>query len=194
MNNDVKNVNNIWKRKNPFKKEEEKVEVKAIEKEVIEIEQEKKILNPITGRAPALLVIQDATITINDPIIKLDISVLNKGKGTARDVKLKVIASPMLKPLTTPMVALGDLPHKDKKQSLVQFEMSQKFVDRQTNFSLMCSSDDSVTASLVCTCQTGRRPLSATELLEKKEQEMRAKFGKGTAAPKKGKGKGKKKG
>jgi len=190
MNNDPKNVNNIWKRSNPFKKEEKKVEVEVVQEE---IKKEETTINPITKREAALLVIQDATITINDPIIKIDISVLNKGKGTARDVKLKVIASPMLKPLTTPMVALGDLPYKDKKQSLVQFEMSQKFVDRQTNFSLMCSSDDSVTASLVSTCQTGRRPLSATELLEKKEAEMRAKFGKGTASKndkKKKKGKG----
>ena len=186
MENNSNNVKNIWSRRNPFKKEEPKeIEEEVKEEEIVEEEVKEEVIKEARQRfGEAVLVIQDATVTVKDPIIKLDINIRNKGKGISRDTKLKILASPMLRPLTTPMISLGDLLPKDKKQSLVQFEMSKRFVDEYTNFSLLCTSEDSKTASLVCTCQTGRRPLTATELLEQKEEEARRKLGK-TGSPEK---------
>ena len=172
----------IWKRSNPFKKKVEKTpdeEIVQTEEQVPKVA-EVQSNNEDERFGKAELVIQNASIVINDPIVKLDINIRNKGAGIARDVKLKILASPLLRPLTSPMVSLGDMMSGDKKQTLVQFEMSQKFVDEYTNFSLLCDSSDSKTASLVCTCKTGRRPLTASEILEKKEEEARRKLGKPT--------------
>lgn len=170
-------IGNIWERSNPFKKK-----VEAVRPDEPGAAAEKESATPEEANLPKgvpLLDIYDCTITAADPIIKIDIAVRNKGTHRAEDVKVKVLGPPLLRPVTSPMMTCGDVVPKSRTQCTVQFDMGNKFVDVYANFSVIVECGNGKPTSAVYTCVTGRHPMSATELLEEKERQMKKRFGKG---------------
>lgn len=178
----------LWSRRNPFKKPDPVKEKEvAVEEEAVE-----EVDGEVIPKGIPNLFIQSASITVSDPTIRVDISIRNRGTGLAEDTKVKVLAGPMMRPLTSPMVNVGDMPPRDKKNLMISFEMSKNFVDEYANFSIIVDSPTAKSTQMVATTMTGRRPLSGTELLEQKEAELRKRLS-GGKDPKEKKGKGKNK-
>lgn len=175
-------VGNIWSRGNPFKKPaaaDPKAAAPAAAERPDETDDEPEEANLPKG--VPVLDLYNVTISVSDPLIKVDIAVRNKGTARADDVKVKVLGPPLLRPVTSPMMTLGDIVPKSRATNLVQFDMGNKYVDEYANFSVIAECSNGKSTNAVYTCMTGRRPMTATEILEQKEKEMRARFGKGDA-------------
>lgn len=169
-------IGNIWARSNPFKKKTEAPPPEAVAATPAEIDDPELAGLP---KGVPILDIYDVTIQVTDPIIKIDVSVRNKGTRRADDVKVKVIGPPMLRPVTSPMMTLGDIVPKARTQNTCQYDMGDKYVDVYANFSVIVECGNGKPTNCVYTCTTGRHPMSATELLEEKERQMRKRFGRG---------------
>ncbi len=94
-------------------------------------------------------------------------------------MKVKILGPPLLRPVTSPMMTLGDILPRGKATNMCQYDMGNKFVDVYANFSVIVECANGKSTNAVYTCVTGRKPMTATELLEEKERQMRAKFNKG---------------
>lgn len=119
------------------------------------------------GKAPTVIKIVDFVGAAEGSMLKLTVAVRNEGQALARDVKVKCVGNARLRPLTSPMSTVGDIPVKAKSIAQFGYEMPENFVEEYANFSMMADAENSKPFSQLCTVKTGRRPLSAAEAIAK---------------------------
>lgn len=172
------NIKSIWPRKDPFEiKKQPKLEN---EKEVLKKEEN---INTVVsdkgnenieelkakGKVPTEIKITDCTGGAEGNMLKLMVTVRNCGDALARDVKIKCIGNARLTPLTSPMTTCGDVFSNAKAVGQFAFLMPENFCEEYANFSLVAEAENAKTYSQLFTLKTGRRPLSASEILEKEQ-------------------------
>jgi len=172
------NVGKIWTRSNPFKKKKEE-EAAAVGEAGPADEGTLEPEEPGLPKGVPILDLYNVTISVSEPLIKIDVAIRNKGTRRADDVKVKILGPPLLRPVTSPMMTLGDILPRGRATNMCQYDMGNKYVDVYANFSVIVECSNGKSTNAVYTCVTGRHPMSATEILEQKEKQMRAKFGKG---------------
>jgi len=189
-NND--DVKKLWPRNDPFGKVEHKKIHKSAEEEAEEkrralVEAARSAGQPIPaeggaakqtpeeelaalrarGKSPTVIKIVDFVGAADGSMLKLTVSVRNEGPALARDVKVKCVGNARLRPLTSPMATVGDIPVKAKSLAQFGYEMPENYVEEYANFSMMADAENSKPYSQLCTVKTGRRQLSAAESIAK---------------------------
>ncbi|HNY10492.1 MAG TPA: hypothetical protein PKK26_02770 [Candidatus Wallbacteria bacterium] len=192
------NVKSIWQKSNPFGKFEskkihrtqededrEKAEIAAAAKkaepkveEILNIptseltEEQIDVLKK-KGKLPTVIKVVDFTGSTEGALIKILISVRNCGDALARDVKVKCIGNARLRAASSPMAPVGDIVTKSKGVAQFTYEMPNNFCEEYANFAVSAEAENSKTFSQLFTVKTGRRPLSASEIMQKVEAEAR---------------------
>jgi len=192
MLNNKSDIKNIWPRTDPFAKKavikepivsaaDKQAEKDALDKaaadkaEANEQEQSAAHADLLKrGKLPTTVRIVDVSGNADGAILKVTITARNEGEALARDMKIKCIGNPRLRPITSPMAAAGDVAPGARALCIFQFEMPQNFCEEYTNFSLGAESENSKPFSQLFALKTNRRAMSATE----REEAEKAKAGK----------------
>ncbi len=192
------NVKSIWQKSNPFGKFESKKIHKTKEdedREKAEIAAAAKKNEPVAveladiptgelteeqvaelkkrGKLPTVIKVVDFTGSTEGPVIKILISVVNGGDALARDVKVKCIGNARLRAASSPMAPVGDIVPRSKGVAQFTYEMPKNFCEEYANFAVTAEAENSKVFSQLFTVKTGRRPLSATEIMQQMEAEAR---------------------
>jgi len=192
------NVKSIWQKSNPFGKFEskkihrtkededrEKAEIAAAAKknepaavEIAdipsnELTEEQILALKKKGKMPTVIKVVDFTGSTEGPLIKILITVVNSGDALARDVKVKCIGNARLRTASSPMAPVGDIVVRSKGVAQFTYEMPKNFCEEYANFAVTAEAENSKTFSQLFTVKTGRRPLSATEIMQQMEAEAR---------------------
>ena len=193
------NVKSIWQKSNPFGKFEskkihktkededrERAEIAAAAKksepkssaEILDIptgEMTEEQIQELKkrGKLPTVIKVVDFTGSTEGAMIKILISVVNCGDALARDVKVKCIGNARLRTASSPMAPVGDIVVRSKGVAQFTYEMPKNFCEEYANFAVSAEAENSKTFSQLFTVKTGRRPLSATEIMQQMEAEAR---------------------
>lgn len=170
-------IKSIWPRTDPFAKKEPPKEIpkpateKAVEKNAINDSKETAEQNQAIaheellkkGKLPTVVKIVDVSGNADGAVLKVTITARNEGEALARDMKIKCIGNPRLKPVTSPMAPVGDVAPGARALCIFQYEMPANFCEEYANFSLGAECENAKPFSQLFTLKTNRRAMTATE-------------------------------
>lgn len=183
------NIKSIWPRKDPFAKPENKPKPEDNPKDegaavhTVEDETPAKAapgnLDELKarGKVPTVIKVVDFTGAAEGNMLKMTVAVRNCGDALARDVKVKCIGNARLSLISSPMATVGDIVPRSKSIAQFAFGMPDNFCEEYANFAVSAEAENAKPYSQLFTLKTGRRVLTATEVMEKMQAEMRAQKG-----------------
>lgn len=199
-------IKSIWQRSNPFGKFESKkihktkedeereraeaekasrsaasasaVEGADVKPEDVGMTEEEIAALKSRGKLPTIIKVVDFTGAAEGSMLKMTVSVRNYGDALARDVKVKCIGNARLRILASPMATIGDITPRAKSVAQFSYDMPDNFCEEYANFAVTAEAENAKPFSQLFTLKTGRKPMSASEIMEQLEK-GKGKDGKG---------------
>ncbi|HBC74653.1 MAG: hypothetical protein A2008_00335 [Candidatus Wallbacteria bacterium GWC2_49_35] len=186
----VSNIKSIWAHKDPFAKPPTKMQNDAVKdaadkktkdaaQAVTDAAQESAdaeanlVELKARGKVPTTIKVVDFTGGAEGNLLKMTISVRNFGDALARDVKVKCIGNPRLSLISSPMATIGDITPRGKSIAQFVYGMPENYYEEYANFAVSAEAENAKPYSQLFTLKTGRRIMTATEVMEKMNAENR---------------------
>lgn len=186
----VSNIKSIWARKDPFAKPPSKQQNDAAKDAADKINKDAAQAKAdadqagadadanleelkARGRVPTIIKVVDFTGAAEGNMLKMTVAVRNFGDALARDVKVKCIGNPRLSFITSPLATIGDIVPRSKSIAQFAYGMPENYYEEYANFAVTAEAENAKPYSQLFTLKTGRRIMTATEVMEKMNAENR---------------------